>query len=479
MNKKRLPLLNKDVYFDVKKIIKYFFNFISKIGYCIVYSLSTMFKLKTHFILKLLTYCAPVVTILIFLSFMPYLSADKSLLENIKKEDNIKTDLIVEDNQCSDINQEEVVSSKLSPKNDETKPDIIKIDSQDGFAIFIDDEYYGNVLEKKTIEKMFEERLNYYRSQENLENIKFQKNIRYNPGTYPKDTFISVEEMLLKINDGNIEEKRYEIQQGDSLSLIALNNNITIEQLLKLNPEITDPNLCLPGQSLLIMKAYENNPIEYTKKVEKIIEVTYETTTEESNQISIGQSAVLSAGVNGKAKNIVQEKYLNNYKIGEDIIDSQIIVEPISEIIAIGTKQNKSNALPSQGSDLLDGTGVFMWPVDGGYISDYFGGARNHKGLDIGAPEGTSAFAAENGEVLASGWNMGGYGYFVMVNHSDGYATLYGHLSKLLVSNGQKVNKGDVIGQIGNTGDSYGSHLHFEVRLNAVCQDPALYLKTN
>lgn len=213
MNKKRLPLLNKDVYFDVKKIIKYFFNFISKIGYCIVYSLSTMFKLKTHFILKLLTYCAPVVTILIFLSFMPYLSADKSLLENIKKEDNIKTDLIVEDNQCSDINQEEVVSSKLSPKNDETKPDIIKIDSQEGFAIFIDDEYYGNVLEKKTIEKMFEERLNYYRSQENLENIKFQKNIRYNPGTYPKDTFISVEEMLLKINDGNIEEKRYEIQQ--------------------------------------------------------------------------------------------------------------------------------------------------------------------------------------------------------------------------------------------------------------------------
>ncbi len=74
---------------------------------------------------------------------------------------------------------------------------------------------------------------------------------------------------------------------------------------------------------------------------------------------------------------------------------------------------------------------------------------------------------------------MGGYGYFVMVNHSDGYATLYGHLSKLLVSNGQKVNKGDVIGQIGNTGDSYGSHLHFEVRLNAVCQDTAIYLKTN
>lgn len=149
MNKKRLPLLNKDVYFDVKNITKYFFNFISKIGYCIVYSLSTIFKIKTHFILKLLTYCAPVFTVLIFLSFMPYLSADKSFLQNIKKEDMMETDLIVSENQYSDINQKGVVSSKLAPKIEETKSDIIKIDSQEGFAIFIDDKYYGNVLEKK------------------------------------------------------------------------------------------------------------------------------------------------------------------------------------------------------------------------------------------------------------------------------------------------------------------------------------------
>ena len=122
---------------------------------------------------------------------------------------------------------------------------------------------------------------------------------------------------------------------------------------------------------------------------------------------------------------------------------------------------------------------MFMWPVNGGYISDVFGSNRNHKGLDIAAPEGTDIYAAAEGKVIAAGWNTGGYGYFVMIDHGNGYATLYGHMSKVIASNGAEVKCGDLIGEVGTTGDSTGNHLHFEVRYQNVCQNPASYISVN
>ena len=127
-------------------------------------------------------------------------------------------------------------------------------------------------------------------------------------------------------------------------------------------------------------------------------------------------------------------------------------------------------------------TGSFRWPTSG-RITSYFGGRKspggigstNHKGLDIAAPRGTPIYAADGGTVVHAGW-MGGYGYTVRIDHNNGKQTYYAHNSKLLVSVGQHVYKGQQIAKMGSTGNSTGNHCHFEVRINGVAKNPMSYL---
>jgi len=109
------------------------------------------------------------------------------------------------------------------------------------------------------------------------------------------------------------------------------------------------------------------------------------------------------------------------------------------------------------------GDGAFIWPADNHTLSgnDYWSG---HLGIDIAAGEGARIYAADNGVIVFSGWATGGYGYTIIIDHGNGYQTLYAHLSNTNVRCGQSVNKGNVIGFAGSTGNSTGSHLHFEIR---------------
>ena len=112
-----------------------------------------------------------------------------------------------------------------------------------------------------------------------------------------------------------------------------------------------------------------------------------------------------------------------------------------------------------------------------GYRSDPFTGERRgHTGMDLAVPTGTSIRAALPGTVTVSTYNRGGYGYYVMIDHGGGLATLYGHCSQLLARVGQTVEAGDVIALSGSTGRSTGPHLHFELRVNGERTNPRSYL---
>ena len=112
-----------------------------------------------------------------------------------------------------------------------------------------------------------------------------------------------------------------------------------------------------------------------------------------------------------------------------------------------------------------------------GYRRDPFTGERRgHSGMDLAVPTGTSIRAALPGTVTVSTYNRGGYGYYVMIDHGGGLATLYGHCSQLLARVGQTVETGDVIALSGSTGRSTGPHLHFEVRVNGERTNPRSYL---
>jgi murein DD-endopeptidase MepM/ murein hydrolase activator NlpD len=117
----------------------------------------------------------------------------------------------------------------------------------------------------------------------------------------------------------------------------------------------------------------------------------------------------------------------------------------------------------------------YSWPVQGGRITQGFGmtsfartgayGGKGHNGIDIGAPTGTPVYATASGTVVSVGFNNNSYGKWVVIKHNDGYFSLYGHLSQQRVSNGQAVNRGQQIGDIGATGFATGPHLHFTIYL--------------
>lgn len=115
---------------------------------------------------------------------------------------------------------------------------------------------------------------------------------------------------------------------------------------------------------------------------------------------------------------------------------------------------------------------VFSEPVPGFAINSKFGmrllgrepGARPHKGVDIAAPQGTSVYAAAEGQVMRIGYDPAGYGNFIEMRHPNGMTTLYGHLSRVDVASGDPIAPGARIGLVGSTGYSTGPHLHFEVR---------------
>jgi murein DD-endopeptidase MepM/ murein hydrolase activator NlpD len=119
------------------------------------------------------------------------------------------------------------------------------------------------------------------------------------------------------------------------------------------------------------------------------------------------------------------------------------------------------------------GTGRFQWPVLGRITQGYWYG---HRAIDIGAPSGSAVLATDGGFISFAGWTDVGYGYLIVVDHANGFATYYAHLSNIYVTEGQAVDRGKVIGAAGNTGNSTGPHLHFEVRRYGVQQNPRAYL---
>lgn len=186
------------------------------------------------------------------------------------------------------------------------------------------------------------------------------------------------------------------------------------------------------------------------------------------------------------------------YGLGDDAADAQKIVNyPFNEFknsetfeLAIGQtllipdgikpedKATVSRAAiarvltPDAGS--VSAVGSFIWPASGKITQGY---SFYHKAFDIASHGGGPILAADSGTVIAAGWDFTGYGNRTMIDHGNGFVTLYGHQSLLQVQVGQKVARGNVIGQMGSTGRSTGTHLHFEVRHGGVLENPGNYLK--
>ncbi len=215
----------------------------------------------------------------------------------------------------------------------------------------------------------------------------------------------------------------------------------------------------------LIQKIYKNdmNVLETLEKEYKELEQIQSELEEKKAKLADQKTQLAAQKAELDAKKKELEKEEDELKAEADRLTTEIVKLMDAESPYVG--------------------GKFTWPVPSSrYISSSFGNRlhpllkvwKYHTGIDIGASSGQNILAAASGKVIMA-TVYGGYGNFIMIDHGGGIVTCYGHASKLLVSKGDTVKRGDVIALVGSTGVSTGPHLHFEVRENGAYVDPMSY----
>ncbi|MDE7225736.1 MAG: peptidoglycan DD-metalloendopeptidase family protein [Ruminococcus sp.] len=347
----------------------------------------------------------------------------------------------------------------------------------EAYGIYIDGSFIGAVKNKKAVQDALDKNLLDYKPDGIVKEVKYASKIEYIKGIYLADSVRSEKDTIALLTSSTENIHPYVVQKDDTELSIVQKFGMKLDDFFRMNPKAE--NKLKAGQIVSVAESERYLPVQYVRELETITFLDYETVEVETSSLSIGIRAVLVKGERGEKKSSVEITYVDGIEKSRKVLKSYITKKPVVETIGIGTY----SAIPDDpqtvyfGSPLV-GTGEMGWPVDGGWVSDSFISDRNHKGMDIAASEGTEIYAAKEGWVVASGWNSGGYGNMVMIEHEDGYSTLYAHMIMVYAAEGQYVTKGQLIGFVGNTGNSFGDHCHFEVRSQGICVDPSGFLNT-
>ncbi|HBA50287.1 MAG TPA: peptidase M23 [Lachnospiraceae bacterium] len=260
----------------------------------------------------------------------------------------------------------------------------------------------------------------------------------------------------------------YEVVAGDTLSEIAIRVDIPMDTIIAMNDSLEDENSMLHiGDELLI--TVPEPELSVNRVEEEYYEEIYDADVIyiDNDSWYTTDMVVRQQPSAGFRKVIADVSYVNDREAGRMILKEEIVMEAVAKVVERGTKIPPTYIKPISGGRLSSGFGRRSRPTKG--ASSY------HKGIDWATPTGTAVYASCGGTVSKAGWGSG-YGYVVYIEHEDGRQTRYGHLSKVLVSVGQKVKQGERIALSGNTGVSTGPHIHFEILINGVQVDPLKYL---
>ncbi len=262
----------------------------------------------------------------------------------------------------------------------------------------------------------------------------------------------------------------YRLQAGDDLTMLALLWGIDSEAIACVTRSGQEPLSGLrPGVLIMIPNArYRCHTVQADETLDQIAEaygVPVDVILDEPwNAIDAADEA-LEPG----RRLLILDGFrpdLASLRHGRPVTSTAVLPEPAALPEAQPTRD--------QPAVWPYGDGAFIWPVRGGVISQGF--RAGHRAIDIAAPIGTPVYAADNGIVLSSGYARDGYGGRVIIDHQIDYVTLYAHLSQALVQEGDVVQKGQLIGYVGSTGNSTGPHIHFELRDFGFLIDPRTLL---
>ncbi|GAB6154244.1 M23 family metallopeptidase [Desulfosporosinus burensis] len=308
-----------------------------------------------------------------------------------------------------------------------------------------------------------------------VSSVSFEDEVETQPVEVPLDQVTSYEQALDKLKQGNLQKVEYTVQANDSWWLIARKNDMKTKEVLASNPGTTEDTILKLGQKIVLDKVTPYITV-VSKGVRTETEtIPFEVVTKTNTSLPYGQTTVKQAGSDGKKE--VQYSYVqkNDKVVSQTVQDEKILKESVSQVIEKGPQRTNVAVAYSRGSGSI--TSGLIWPFRG-RITSYYGyrGSEFHTGLDIDGDKGDPFVASGSGTVVSAGWN-GNYGNTILIDHGNGVMTRYAHASKLLVSAGNSVSKGQTIGLVGSTGRSSGSHLHLEVIINGSQVNPIGYLR--
>lgn len=300
-----------------------------------------------------------------------------------------------------------------------------------------------------------------------IDNVYIKENINY------KEVYIPVNEKIYTssvdlashlLYGDNPDIKTYTIKLGDTIESVSFENKISTGDFLLSNPEYTNVSNLLAVNTKVIIKPLNpliNVVVEKYETTEEVKDFSVETTYDDQKNQQYYN--VVRKGENGFERITRRIETINGVDTYVLTLSKEELKPSISQIDVKGSKIISKVGGPTWG-----------WPTESGYYvidryrwrySPVYGNYELHTGLDItGTGCYSEIYAANNGEVIMSNKvDNGSYGLFVSINHHNGYSTLYGHMIKVYVNVGDIVEKGQVIGLMGSTGDSTGCHLHFEL----------------
>ena len=304
-----------------------------------------------------------------------------------------------------------------------------------------------------------------------IENIYIENKVTVKETNIPSDETIyeNSDDLSKYLLFGTLDEQqKYTVQSGDTISDVSFNNKLSNEEFLIANPEFNDVNsLLYEGQQVtisIIKPQFRLIEIDHQVSTQ---DIPYETETRYDNTRPTTYEETIQEGVVG-SQLVTSKVQKVNGQVENAVIDNsatQVLKEPIKRIIVKGTKQPSygggTNSSLSSNSKI---EGYWLWPTRTPYyISSPYGyrWGTLHDGTDIaGAGYGSPIYASNNGIVVASTYKYDN-GEYIIINHNNGYYTLYAHLSERYVSVGQEVTIGQTIGAMGQSGYATGPHLHF------------------
>lgn len=246
----------------------------------------------------------------------------------------------------------------------------------------------------------------------------------------------------------------YIVQPGDTISSIANKFDVSIDTIRWQN-DLKSIDAIKPGDTVEVPPM--TGMVHKVKRGETIYSI--------AKKYDVSAQQIINWPFNSYANDETFELAAGQVLIVPDGVKP---AEPLWD-----PKRYVAQTTPNAGA--VSATGQFIWPAGGAITQRY---VWYHKALDIANSSAPVILAADSGRVTVAGWpDAGGYGNRVMIDHGNGLVTLYAHLSSISVAAGQTVNRGDVIGRMGSTGRSTGTHLHFEIRSGGVIVNPLEYLK--